>query len=414
MYYSSKKCRICNSRNIKVGLNLGKVIIGEKYSNKKFGGIKKYPLSISFCKDCKNVQTNEIVNLHVLWQEYTYLTGQTKAIVKHFEEVARNISKIKKLNFNDLVVDIGSNDGTFLKFFKKRNIKVLGVDGAKNVAKIANDNKIKTIDKFFDFKLSKKIKKHYKNIKIITCFNAFAHSPDLNTIIKGIKEILDDDGIFVFECQYLLDIYRNNIVGTFFHEHLYHHSLESLENLFNLHSLNFFYVYKAKIQKGSIIGYVAKKSENLNKTIHYKKLMKVEKEKNLSIKSLKMLKKYINIQKSKYINIISKFKINEIGIYGSARSGPIYFENLNMSNRIKYIFDDHELKINKFSPLINKKILPTKDIYVLKLKALIILAYLHSKKIIEKNLKFLQDGGIFITVYPEVRIINKTNYKKFI
>ena len=71
-----------------------------------------------------------------------------------------------------------------------------------------------------------------------------------------------------------------------------------------------------------------------------------------------------------------------------------------MSNRIKYIFDDHELKINKFSPLINKKILPTKDIYVLKLKALIILAYLHSKKIIEKNLKFLQDGGIFITVYP--------------
>ena len=416
MFYRSRNCRLCNSNDIKVGLNLRKVVIGEKYSKKKFPKINKYPLTISSCFKCKNVQTNEIINLNLLWQKYTYLTGQTKAIVKHFKQVGKNIEKRKKLKKNDLIIDIGSNDGSFLEFFNKKKYNVLGVDGAKNVAKIANNKGIKTINKFFDYNLSKSIKDKYHNIKIVTCFNAFAHSSDLHAIIKGIKNILDEDGIFVFECQYLGDIYKKKIIGTFFHEHLYHHSLESLNNLFKLYNLNFFHVEKAKIQKGSIIGYVGNKKFYKNKSKLFKKYFNTEvKNKISSLNELKKLQNFVYIQKKNYLKLFKKFKKNKIGIYGSARSGPIYFENFGMNNKkINYIFDDHKLKVNYYSPLINKKIESTKNIDKHKIKVLIILAYLHTKKIIKKHLQYLKNGGSFITVYPTVKLINYKNYKKYL
>ncbi len=414
-YKVSKNCRLCLSKNIKIGLKLKKIPIGEKYflSQKKAKTQKKIPLTISWCPNCKNVQINEVINLKDLWNNYTYLSSQTKAIVDHFNDVAKRILRRFNLNKNDLVFDIGSNDGTFLKCFKKEKLKVLGIDGAKNVAKIANQSGIPTISKFFDFNLSKKIKKKYGKAKIITCFNSFAHTSNLNSIIKGIKNLLHKDGIFVFECQYLIDIYKNKVIGTFFHEHLYHHSLTSLNNLFNSFDLNFFHVEKVNIQKGSIIGYVSIKK--LNKSKVFQNLIKNEKTKKyLSLKKLNSLKKYISTQKSKIEQITKNTSSKHMGFYGSARSAPVFIENYGINNKVNYLFDDHELKIGKFSPLINQRVLPTKMIYSTNVKIIIILAYLHSKKIIRKNIKFIKKGGKFIIVYPNVEQVDKLNYKKFL
>ena len=413
MLIKSQYCRLCKFKDIKIGLDLGKVQIAEKYSNKKFKKIPKFPLSIGFCNRCKNVQTMEIVNLKFLWQNYTYLSGQTPSIVEHFKVVTENIYKMLKTGNDDYVIDIGSNDGTLLKCFKKKKLKVLGIDGAKNIAKIANQSGIPTISEFFDFNLSKIIKKKYGKAKIITCFNSFAHTPNLNSIIKGIKNLLDKDGIFVFECQYLIDIYKNKVIGTFFHEHLYHHSLTSLNNLFNSFNLNFFHVEKVNIQKGSIIGYVS--INKLKKSKVFKNLIKNEKTKKyLGLKKLNSLKKYINVQKSKIERITKNTSSKHMGFYGSARSAPIFIENYGINNKVNYLFDDHELKIGKFSPLINQRVLPSKMIYSTNVKIIIILAYLHSKKIIRKNIKFIQKGGKFIIVYPNVEQVDKLNYKKFL
>ena len=412
MFVKSNHCRLCKSKKIKIGLDLGSVKIAEKYSHKKFKKIPKFPLSIGACSKCKNIQTMEIVDLKFLWQDYTYLSGQTPSIVNHFKDISTRILEKQKIEPNDYIIDIGSNDGTLLKNFHKK-MNVLGVDGAKNVAKIANRAGIKTINKFFDHNLSKEIKNKNGKAKIITCFNSFAHTPDLNTIIKGIKNLLDENGIFVFECQYLGDIYKNKIIGTFFHEHLYHHSLTSLNNLCNSHGLNFYHVEKANIQKGSIIGYISIKK--IKKTKIFKELFKREKTMNyLSIKKLESLKKYIITQKNNFKKLTKDAKPDEIAYYGSARSAPIFIENYGMENKVKYLFDDHKLKIGKFSPLTNQKVLPTNRIYKKKIKIIIILAYLHSKKIIKKNLKFIKNGGKFIIAYPEIIKVDKSNYKKII
>ena len=234
MYKLSNYCRLCNNKNINIVFTLGSIPLGEKYFYEKKNALKapKYPLTIGHCKICKNVQVMEVINPKILWRNYTYISGQTKAIKNHFKHFAQKTIKKFKLDKNDLVIDIGSNDGSLLKFFKEKKINILGIDPASNITKIANKNGIRTLTSLFNKKVTLKIKKNYKKAKIITAFNVFAHTENLKDMLNCIKSVLDDKGIFIFEVQYLGDVIKKNILGTFFHEHMYQHSITSLNNFF--------------------------------------------------------------------------------------------------------------------------------------------------------------------------------------
>ena len=414
MYSTSKYCRLCLSKDIEVSLKLKPIPLGEKYflneKNKNFS--KKFPLTIGRCLDCKNVQAMEVINPKILWQNYTYISGQTKAILNHFKKFSNYTINKFNLKKTDLVLDIGSNDGSLLSFFKKKNIKVLGVDPARNLTKIANSNGIKTLTGLFDKKMISKIKKKYQNPKIITAFNVFAHTAKLREMLFSINDILDGNGVFIFEVQYLGDIYEKKILGTFFHEHMYHHSVTSLKNFFNQYNMTLFDIETVNIQKGSIIGYVCKgnKFKTKNSVL---KMLKLESKTGITKKlKLKDLARYIQDQKKISNNIFRKFDKKNFAIYGAARSGPLLAENLCDTKYFKYILDDHVMKINKFSSYKSLKVFPTKFINKLNPNLCVILAYLHSKKIILKHLDYLRNGGNFLLLYPKVHLINFKNYKK--
>ena len=416
MYKVSKNCRLCNHKNISLAFRFEKMPLSEKYFSKKDKVLisKKYPFSVGFCQKCKNVQTMEIINNKNLWGGYTYFSSQTKAIIDHFKKISSQIISKFKLEKNDLVLDIGSNDGTFLSFFKRKNIKVLGVDPSKEVANVANKKKIKTINTFFNYNISQLILSKYKKPKIITCFNTFAHVEKLNEIVASIKNILSSDGNFIFECQYLEDILKKKILGTFFHEHLYHHSVHSLKNLFNKHDLDLYLVEKVNIQKGSIIGYVKHKKTNATQNKLTKILQQEKKNGTINLKNIKLLKTFVVSQKKKILQILKINNYKGISGYGAARSGPTFIYNYGLEKFINYIFDDHPSKKNKFSSMNKIKILSTKKLNIENTKICIILAYLHQKKIIKKNIKFLQSGGLFICLYPKVVKINLKNHKKYL
>ena len=416
MYTETNFCRLCLNKKIKVELKLKNIPLGEKYSKVK--SIAKnsfrFPLNLGWCEKCRTLQTMEIISPRLLWSDFTYLSSQTKAIVDHFKILSGNIIKKFKVKKNHLIIDIGSNDGTFLRFFKDKKCRVLGVDPAKNVVRIAKNNGINTIPEFFDLKIAKKISKKNKKAKIVTCFNTFAHAPNMREIIKGIKEILADDGIFIFECQYLSDIYKKKILGTIFHEHMYHHSVTSLDNFFRSFGLDLFDVKKVNIQKGSIIGFVCKKNKkSISKSV--KNLLKLERlSGDIELKKLVDLKKFINLQKTKASKILKPYKGKIIGAFGSARSGPTLAFNYGLDKSFGMFFDDHPLKVGKYSYFNGLRVLPTKQISTINPAILIILAYLHSKKIVKKNIKYLKNGGKFLAVYPKVSLITFKNYKKFI
>ena len=416
MYKTTNYCRLCLNKKIKIGLKLKSIPLGEKYTKKrkKLFKQKKYPISLGWCKKCKNVQTMEVVEPKILWSDFTYISGQTKQIVNHFKSISNIIINRFRLGPKDFFVDIGSNDGTFLKFFQKKKIRVLGIDPAKNVVRLAKKNDIPSITEFFNFKISKLIKKNNGKPKIIICFNTFAHSENIREMLAGIYNLLDEKGVFIFECQYLSDIYKKKILGTIFHEHMYHHSITSLNNFFNSYKMNLFAVKKVNIQKGSIVGFVCK--NNLYpKTNYLKKMIILEKKNNdITFNKLLLFQKYINNQRDKSQKLLKKFNGELIGAIGAARSGPTYAFNYGLDKYIKVLFDDHPLKKNKFSGFNQLRVFPTNKIFLLKPKVLIVLAYLHLKKIIIKHKNYLKTGGNFMSVYPEIKLINYKNYKKII
>jgi 2-polyprenyl-3-methyl-5-hydroxy-6-metoxy-1,4-benzoquinol methylase len=159
-----------------------------------------YPLDLYFCEDCHHVQLGHVVNPKKLYQKnYTYVSATSPQFINHLKTYALDMIERFKLKSNDLVADIGSNDGTCLSFFKNQGLKVVGVDPAKEIASIANSKGIKTINDFFSFSLAKSILEEHGQADLITSHNTFAHIDQLDGIIRGIEVLLKNDGVFVFE-----------------------------------------------------------------------------------------------------------------------------------------------------------------------------------------------------------------------
>lgn len=409
-------CALCRKKKLKKIFSLKPIPFGEKYflTKKQASLSKKVSETVSVCENCKNVQISEIINPKDLWKNYTYLSGQTEAIKKHFKAFSGNIIKKYKLNSNDYVLDIGSNDGSLLKNFKLNKIKVVGVDPASNVCRIANKNGILTYNSIFNKEIASYILQKHGIPKIITAFNVFAHTQDMKNFLDNAKVLMDGKTIFIFEVQYLRDIIEKKILGTFIHEHISHYSIYALLNFFQSNKINFFDVKRVNIQKGSILGF-ASKDYSIKKTSIFKKLLNYEvKKKIFTDKKIKQSFLFIEKNKKKCQNLISRFYGKTITAYGAARSGPVFSENYNLSNYIKFIFDDHVLKKNRFSSINSALVLPTKCLYKIRTHLCFIFAYLHQKKIVKKNIKYLIKGGNFVSIYPEVTLISKSNYKKFI
>ena len=418
IFINKKNCRLCNSKKISKIFNFLRIPISEKYYSKKsFNEPTKVPITLYFCKKCKNVQTQEVINPKLLWKEYTYFSGQTKAIVEHFNKFSEETIKKFKLENKDYILDIGSNDGSLLCQFKKKGYKnVIGVDPAKKIVEEANKKKIKTYHSFFDKKFSKKLIKVKIFPKIITAFNVFAHSDKMIEFVKSIKDLLRKDGIFIFEVQYLKDILDKEIIGTFFHEHMNHYSVIALENFFNNNGLFLFDIQNVKIQKGSIIGYACHKNFMRLKSLRLKKIIKKEKKYELDkFKSLIKIQKIVDKNKAISTKIINQsFDKKLICGYGAARSGALLAINYGLEKKIQYIFDDHKMKVNKFSEINKSKVINTNQISVIKPDLCIILAYLHNKNIIKKNLHHIKKGIKFMSLYPKPIIIDKKNFKNFL
>lgn len=406
-------CRICNAKQVDVIIKLADIPLPEIYEKLSFNAKKhkNYKYRLGRCKNCKHIQLIDLIDKKVLWKNYTYFSGQTETFRSHFKETSKIIKRFCNLKEADLVIDIGSNDGEFLKNFKKTN-NVLGIDPAKNLAKYAwQKNRIKTLVAFFDNNIAKKIELSFGKAKVILAFNVFAHTPSMSNFVKNVKNLLDDDGYFVFESQYLGDIIKKNILGTFFHEHISHHSVYSLNKLFNKYGLYLEHVIPTNVQEGSIIGFVSKRK--IKKNISVKKFLLYEKKYKINtIQALKKFETYIKDKRETIKKLIRNYK--SVSAFGAARSGPTIMKNYGFEKYVNYIFDDHVMKRGRFTPVSSIKILETSKILKIRPDLIIITAYLYAKQIIRKNLNYLKSNGSFLIIHPKVQIINKNNFMKFI
>ena len=254
-------CRVCSGKNLELFLDLGdqphcdSLLRPEDLSRQE----PNYPLQACFCRDCTAVQINYTVPKETMFGEYLYVSGTTQTLRRHFQESADRLVSRLGLKAGDLVVDIGSNDGTWLACYGKHGLRVLGVDGAQNLAAMANARGIETWARFFNSEVAREIIAAKGHAKLVTAAGVFFHLEELHSVTAGIADLLDQDGVFCVQAIYLGAMLEQTQFDQFYHEHLTYWTVKSLDRLFALHGLEIFHADRLPIHGGSLELLVARK-----------------------------------------------------------------------------------------------------------------------------------------------------------
>lgn len=256
-----ERCQVCDYPKLKSILFLGYLppvnqmrTIGEKPFEQP-----AYPAEMLHCPNCQLVQIGLAVDPNILFApDYPYTSGTTKILRENFAEMAQEVSTIRQFAPDDLVVDIGSNDGTLLSNFTAH--RVLGIEPTLQ-SQLAIERGIPSIMAFFTQETAAKAAAEHGKAKVITATNVFAHIENVHDIVEGILTLLDDDGMFISESHYLISLLETVQYDTIYHEHLRYYSLHSLKYLLNMHGLEVFHAKRIPTHGGSIRVYAARQGK---------------------------------------------------------------------------------------------------------------------------------------------------------
>ena len=406
-----KNCRLCNSEKLCQCFKLEPTPPANAFVKKEHLGEPQttFPLDVYFCENCYHVQLLDIVDPKELFENYVYVSGTSPTFVNHFEEYSKFIIKNYLSGDSSFVVDIGSNDGTLLQFFKKNGCHILGVDPAKKIANNATKNGIETLPLFFDDKVSKMIQDKYRSADVITANNVFAHIDNLTGFITNVRNLLTHNGIFSFEVSYLADVIQKTLFDMTYHEHLSYHSVLSLVPFFESHDMELIEAIRVDIHGGSLRGIVQLKNGPYKVGESVKNAIKIEKE--LRLDKADTFQKFatdINEIKNKFQSLIIKLKQdgNTIAAYGAPAKATTLIYHFGIdSSIIDFIVDDSTLKQGLYSPGKHIPILSPEAIYQKKPNYLIILAWNFTEEILKKHAKYKNEIGHFIVPLPTLMVI---------
>lgn len=405
-----KKCRICDFEELIEFMSLGPLpkpngYLTEKDLNKKE---PKYPLDIGRCTNCGLVQLTKIVRPDIMFENYKYIPSASKTMIKHFDDLAKEIINEYKLKKGNLVIDIGSNDGTLLKSFKKRGMKVLGIDPAENLAKVANKEGVETLAEYFTSEVAKKVKKKYGKAKVITATNVVAHIANLQDLFKGIEILLDEGGVFVAEFPYLVDLLENVEFDTIYQEHLSYFSVKPLIHLVDKYKLRLADIQKIPVHGGSLRVFIKKgKRKKLSPSVAG--LLALEESKNIySPKTYKEFVNKVETKKKELMTLLKKLKSEGYSIagYGASARGNILMNYFGIDNKIlDFIVDSTPYKQSLYTPGHHIPIRPEKALLEEMPEYALLLAWNFKDEILKKQEVYRKRGGKFILIVPDIEIV---------
>ena len=353
------KCKITN-KSIKPFMSFGNMPIANGFLDKKdFSNEFFFNMEVGFNEELSLFQLNDHPKPEKMFNKnYPFFTGSSEYMKRHFKSYAEFVKKYLKTNSR--IIEIGSNDGTFLKNFDNSENFLTGVEPSKNVADIAVKNNIPTINEFFNTVSAKKLKKFVGNTDLICASNVICHVPNLNNLIEAVDLLLSKDGVFVFEEPYLGSMFEKVSYDQIYDEHIFMFSATSISKIFS--KFNFYLVDAIpQTTHGGSMRYVLKRLKNEDNG-SLKKIFNYEDKNNLNkIDSCLEFKKNCEISKDNITNKIKSFKDKGKTICGYAATSKsttiLNYCNIG-TNYIDFICDTTKEKIGKFSP---GKHIPIKD-----------------------------------------------------
>jgi D-mycarose 3-C-methyltransferase len=407
-YVHKNQCRICKASNLTRILALGDHPPVDNFlTEAQIQDEKRYPLDVYFCDDCKLVQLLDVVDEEELFHgDYAYFSSASKPLVEHFKSYVEDL-KNENLNEGDLVVDIGSNDGVLLQFFTDK-YRVLGIEPSSNVAEIAREKGIDTLDGFFNTKMAEEIVAKYGKAKVVTANNVFAHIDDIDEIVRAVKILLAPDGVFVTESHYLLDLVSHREFDTVYHEHLCYYSVKPLAHFFKRFDMEISDVRRVSTHGGSIRVY-ARFATDEEVAPNVQELLALEAESGLhTLETFESFQKDVEAIRAELVSIIRGFRAEGklVTAYGAPAKGNTLLNFCGFTAEdIGYITDTTPYKIGLLTPGSH---IPVKSPDILQTDTpdyILLLAWNYRDFILEKERDLRARGAKFIIPVPKVEIV---------
>ena len=397
--YKIKKCRLCNNNQLKQIYNFGNHFVSNFVNKSSINKGIKAPLNLVYCKKCHLLQLEHSAPQEIMYKKfYWYKSGITKTMRDGLKELYQDIKKNCNIKQGEVILDIGANDGTFLKYFKKDKIITIGCEPANNLKNELKKNCHYMINDFWHTKHMKKIPIKHQKLKVVSAIGMFYDLEDPSEFIKHAADALDDDGIFVAQLMCSHSMFKTNDLGNICHEHLEYYSYNSLKYLFEKNGLKIFKMSENKINGGSYRIYCKK---NIRKSINYKERVNYSE----IIKFIKRVKQ--NKQRTlKFIRGANKLG-KKIFLYGASTKGNTLLQYYGLTNKeIPFAAERTKVKWGKYTIGSGVKIISEQNARKLKPDYFFVMPYGFINEFIKREKKWLKSGGRFILPYPNFKILN--------
>jgi SAM-dependent methyltransferase len=413
-FFRRDKCRICDSPKLSLAvplepLPIASPNIGLTDELAADPAVRQtVPADLYRCEACGHVQLLSVIDPAVLYNTFLYVTSISLGLTEHFARLAAELSELVPDGRTARVVEIGSNDGTVLRFFKERGMQVLGIDPARATAEAATRAGIETLAEFFDAALAQRIRQEFGAADIVIANNTLANIDDLDQVGRGLKSLLAPQGVFVFETSYGADVVRKNLLDAIYHEHLSYFLVAPLRTYFARHGLDLFDVRRIATKGGSIRGYVQHAGGPQACDASVDALIAEEKADGLDTpEPYRAMTRQIAALRSRLDEVLARHKArgDRIAGYGASVGTVTLIRQLGLGPFLDAVFDDKPLQQHLAEPGHRIPVLRPELIYERKPACILILAWRYADPIIKKHQAYLDGGGKFIIPMPQVSVV---------
>ena len=405
------ECRICGNEELESFLSLGMSPLANNLPSQEDLAEEQpvFPLSVAFCDTCKLAQLTHVVPPELMFKNYLYVTSTTQTFRTHFTQMAEELTKQFKLGKHSFAVDIGSNDGLLLKGFQKHGVTTVGVEPADNLAALANKDGVETINAFFDHKVAEQIINKYGKADIVTANNVFAHIHDIKSVVKNVKTLLKDTGVYVTESAYFFAMYDQLTFDAVYHEHLSYYTLTPLVYFFKQQGMEVFKVEQVNTHGGSIRVYAQKQGGPNKIDASVPQLLAEEKKKGVErFTTYQQFGERVLTAQQKLLAFFAKAKKEGKTVVGygvPAKATTLLTFCKATKDTFSYLVDDNPLKQGRFMPVSHIPIFSSKMLDQQKPDYIMILAWNFAPEIMQKLAKYKEQGVQFVIPLPEPKVL---------
>ena len=407
-------CRSCGKRELITILSLGKTPLANALlTREQLGEMEPtFDLNLVFCPSCSLVQITETVAPETLFREYFYLSSFSETMLRHSEENVRELIQSRNLNRQSLVVEIASNDGYLLQYYKRAGIPVLGIEPARNIAQTAVERGIPTVCEFFDAELAKKLIAEGKRADVVHANNVLAHVPDLNGFINGVQLLLKNTGVAVIEVPYVKDMIDRHEFDTIYHEHLCYFSLTALKHLFRRHNLLIEDVKRLDIHGGTLRIHARKQNPDSNLRPAVPALVdKMLAEEVAWVGNEEFYRgfgKEVERLRVELVSMLSRLKAEgkRIAVYGASAKGSTLMNYFGLGRPLlDFVVDRSTIKQGHYTPGTHLPIYSPAMLLKEKPDYVLLLTWNFADEILQQQDEYRKQGGRVIIPIPEVRVV---------